>query len=52
MPKYSERSDFEELVSAAYEIEKQIQDNLSIHVNEINESSILVNTEVATEFEI
>lgn len=38
------RTDFEDLVTACYEIEKQIQTNLDFDVNEINDE--LVNTEI------
>jgi len=40
MPKYTSRPDFEDLVSACKEIEKQIQDNLDIAVSEINDQAI------------
>jgi hypothetical protein len=40
MPKYTERSDFEDLVAACQEIEKQIRENLDVPVSEINNTSI------------
>lgn len=43
MPKYSSRSDFEDLVSACQEIERQIQINIDISVLDINSRSVEVN---------
>jgi len=40
MPKYTERPDFEDLVEAAKEIERQIQENLDIDVSEISDESV------------
>jgi hypothetical protein len=36
-PVYTERPDFEDLIKACYEVEKQIQDNLNIPVNDITD---------------
>jgi len=40
MPKYSQRNDFPELILAVKNIEKQIQENVDIFVEEINNNSI------------
>lgn len=40
MPKYTSRPDFEDLVNASREIEKQIQGNLKISVVEIDEKQL------------
>jgi len=52
MPKYTNRPDFEELVDACVEIEKQIQENLDIPVSEINERNVTVDKSLLTNFEI
>jgi hypothetical protein len=40
MPKYANRPDFEDLVAATREIEKQIQEKLDIAVSAINQDSV------------
>ena len=40
MPKYTSRPDFEDLVSACKDIEKQIQDKLDVAVSEINDQTV------------
>lgn len=37
MPKYANRDDFPQLIAAAYEIEKQIQNEVSFSLNDIND---------------
>lgn len=43
MPKYTDRPDFESLVSACREIEKQLQPQIDIPVSEINDKNIIFN---------
>lgn len=40
LPKYTNRSDFEDLVTAAKNIETEIQGNLAISVSEIDKESV------------
>jgi hypothetical protein len=52
MPQYTSRPDFEDLVSACKNVEKQIQENIDISVNEINDANVsidknLLNTELS-----
>ena len=52
MPKYTSRSDFEDLVAAGREIEKQLQQNLNVPVSEINDGSVKIDTESFLDLEI
>lgn len=40
MPKYVERPDFEDLLNAGRDIEKQIQENMNVPVSKINKDSV------------
>lgn len=52
MPKYTSRPDFEDLVSACRDIEKQIQNNLDISVSEITNETIKVDTIALSDLKI
>lgn len=40
-PKYTSRSDFDDLLAAAYRLENQIQDNLDISVIKVDKNSVM-----------
>lgn len=42
MPQYTGRPDFEDLLGAARDIEKQIQENLDVPVSKINDNSVKI----------
>lgn len=42
MPKYTSRTDFEDLVEACREVERQIQEYLNVPVSEINDDTIVL----------
>lgn len=52
MPKYTSRPDFEDLVSASREIEKQIQQKLDIQVTDLNNDSIKLDQKAFNSFEL
>lgn len=49
MPKYTSRPDFEDLVSAAKEIEQQIQANINVPVSEISDTTASFDKELFLE---
>ncbi len=52
MPKYTSRPDFEDLVSACRDIEKQIQKNLDILTSEITDKTAKIDEDTLTKLEI
>lgn len=52
LTKYTNRPDFEDLVNACSEIEKQIQENLNVPVSEINDQNVIVDKSLLTNFEV
>lgn len=52
MPKYTSRPDFEDLVSACREIEKQIQNNLDIPVSEITSETTKFDNNILVKLEL
>ena len=52
MPKYTSRPDFNDLVSATLEIEKQIQENLDVPVSEISDQSVNIDKTLLEKFEV
>ena len=52
MPKYTNRPDFGDLVSACLEIEKQIQQNLDVPVSRVNNQNVVIDESLLTNFEI
>lgn len=52
MPKYTNRSDFEDLVKASREVERQIQEKLKISLSSIDDNSIKTFISESADFEI
>lgn len=49
---YYKKLNIQELISACFEIEKQIQQNLDVPVSEINDQNVIVNKSLLNDFEI